>query len=196
MLKKFFVFSLILAIFCSSVFALPRKEASLEVATEPVTESSEISSEPVTEVSADVTVTSEDVTQISTGLEELLTKLEGKFLITGSTLNNLKAEFTTFKEDYGTLKEDYESVKVDYEALKKELAKKDSLKYFTNIGCVFGLYDGFGVVGNLGVRKGKAALSVGASYMWQDLNDLINIASHDWSAENVQMQVCLGWEWN
>lgn len=196
MSKRFIVFSLILAIFCCSAFALPKRATSLAPEAEPVTESSEISSEVAIEVSEDATVTSEDVTQISNGLETLLTQLEGKFLITGSTLNNLKAEFATFKADYATLKDDYESVKADYAAIKEELAKKDSLKYFTNIGCVFGLNERFGFVGNLGVRKGKASLAMGASYAFNGISDMCAITEHNWSTDNLQLQVMVGWEWN
>lgn len=179
-MKKTLVFGLILAICCSSVFALPKK-ASSEVQPEvmPVTEPSKVSSEPVTE-------TSEPVTETSPELETLLTNLEGKFVITGSTLKNLQNEFANFKGDY-------EQLKTDYSSLKDEMSKVNRTRFFLDLGAAFSFKEeglAYGMTGDMGLKFGKGfKTQMGITYMMED------IMKPSWNLSNMIVTTTVGWEW-
>lgn len=182
--KTLFVFFVVLALSCSSCFALAPlaafSKASVEVPQEVI-----LPTESEKTLNAS-TVTTTDSETSPTNFDALDAYLAGKKWLLPGELEAFKTEFKNAVYDVGQ----------DIEDLKADLQKEIRTKFFVDAGLAFGFRDAltFGVVGDFGIRKGSVVFKVGGQYMIGDAHEVAGILAHDWSLANTTVQATIGFE--
>ena len=223
-MRKVIVFGLVCLMACCSLWAFPASKKSSATAEPAVAVEVEIIAETVAEPAVEaepaVAEPSQEAQQIAE-LENDLAKMSETLKSLQKEIDSTKL-MTSGKKDeidtlVGAIANDVETVLLDLEekdAIIAELAeanaaqadqlayiqgryeKEISSKFFTNVGGAFGFKDTkiqLGLVGNMGVRIGKGlTIGTGVQFMGFTLDNGIKC---DWSADNLTINMTVGWEW-
>lgn len=196
--KAFFVFFIVLAFSCSSVFAFAPLGIFAKSSVEPLVEESvEESTETLTE-STETSTTSTEATTDSENLlipyEDLAEMLDGKKWMTPKETEAFKSALSDAICEVG---DNIATLKKDIATVQEDLAKELRTKFFVDFGLAFGYKEGIdlGFCGDFGIRKNSVIFKVGGQYMVGNTADVMGILSHDWSLRNCTIQTTIGYEW-
>ena len=157
--KRFLSFFIMLAVLSAFVWALPARNTVENLAIEKA-----------------VTPSKEEEVTLSE-LKEMFDKMDGKLLITGTSLEEVKEKVSSYVDK-----------------AESDAAELRRTKFFADIGAAFGFQeDGvhIGATGDMGLRFGSFITKVGVQYMIGNLND---IKIPKWELKDLTVTCSVGWE--
>ena len=157
--KRFLSFFIMLVVLSAFVWALPARNT----VENPVIEKA-------------VTSSKEEEVTLSE-LKEMFDKMDGKLLITGTSLEEVKEKVTSYVDK-----------------AESDAAELRRTKFFADIGAAFGFQDDgvhIGATGDMGLPFGSFITKVGVQYMIGNLND---IKIPKWELKDLTVTCSVGWE--
>lgn len=190
--KKFFMFSVVLALALAQVFAWPTKVAKETIAPVEVVETTvveETSQKPLSEMPNDVL----------NKFSETSANLDNKVVVIGDDLKTLKGDMADLTDAVVMLIADNRALQQELENERSALAKERGSKWFADIGASFGFKGNdlvYGLVGDVGYRlKSSLMLKLGTQMTVGTLTDVKKLVDLDINKERFVLTATVGWEW-